>query len=563
MGMLTSRPEPPKKGPINVALYVRVSTDKQAQKEDGSLDTQIDRLTAFVEYKRSQGEDWTVVERFIEGEKDGRRHGRSGKDTDRPALQRLRDMAQAKLIDVVVITKIDRISRSVIDFLLLVEELDRHGVKVVSLRESIDLTTPVGKFQTILMIALAQHEREVIAARVREKVAWRAEKGLPLGRPPIGYAMKGKMYEIDETFAEHVRAADALYLERESADAVVVEFRKRGYRTPSGGCYTKPMICRMLRSPVYAAKLAYQGNVFDAQWKPIRVWDTHQRIQKIMDRNRTHNGSALRQSEEHVYLLQGLLRCGSCGHKMSPKSGTGRSGAAYPYYTCGYAEKSKGFDCQFQYVPAVSLDRAFMDFLRQLSIKPEQLQEMARQSRESRLETIAKIRRDLERVQEQLGSVRSKLSHLADAVADGGKAVLATLRPKIEAFDAEREELEAAEARLKSDLASERSHEIAVEDHARTLALFHNLVEKNDAKPDRIKLLVRSFVEYVVWHTTEGGDCKLEVALLAEPVAAAPTVVAELAPQSPGRRFATGYQMVPPPGFEPGTPRLAIECSIL
>jgi site-specific DNA recombinase len=158
--------------------------------------------------------------------------GKSAKNTDRPALQKLCEMARAGLIDVVVITKIDRISRSVKDFLLLVEELEKFGVKIVSLRESLDLTTPGGRLQTTMLIALAQHERELTSVRVKEKVAWRAEKGLPIGPPPIGYVMKEKKYEVDEHFAAHVRAADAFYMERESVDALVREFRERGYRTP-------------------------------------------------------------------------------------------------------------------------------------------------------------------------------------------------------------------------------------------------------------------------------------------------------------------------------------------
>src|SRR5437867_13179309 len=116
------------------------------------------------------------------------------------------------------------------------------------------------------MIALAQHEREVTSARVKEKVAWRAEKGLPLGPPPIGYRMENKLYGIDEPFAIHVRAAAELYLKRRSVDQVVREFRANGYRTPGGSFYTTPMLCRMLRNPSYAAKIHYEGKVHDAQW---------------------------------------------------------------------------------------------------------------------------------------------------------------------------------------------------------------------------------------------------------------------------------------------------------
>jgi len=202
MTMPVHAKEPLSKPPaVNVALYVRVSTDMQAQKDDGSLDTQLDRLTWFVESKRAAGQVWTIAEKFVEGEKDGKRYGKSAKNTNRPALQKLCEMARAGLIDVVAITKIDRISRSVKDFLLLVDEFEKFGVKIVSLRESIDLTTPGGRLQTTMLIALAQHEREVTSCRVKEKVAWRAEKGFPIGPPPIGYVMKEKRFEVPSTWS--------------------------------------------------------------------------------------------------------------------------------------------------------------------------------------------------------------------------------------------------------------------------------------------------------------------------------------------------------------------------
>ena len=550
-----------KMGPVHVALYVRVSSDKQAKKEDGSLDTQLDRLKSFVEYKKTSGQEWNITEQVVEGEKDGMRHGRSAKNTDRPGLQRLMELSRAGLIDVVVITKIDRISRSVIDFLLLVAELDRHRVRVVSLYESIDLTTPAGRLQTTIMIALAQHEREVIAARVKEKVAWRAEKGLPLGRPPIGYVLKDKMYVIDEAHAQHVRAADALYLERESADVIVREFRERGYRTPNGKFYTKPMICRMLRNPVYAGKVEYGEHSFDAQWKPIRSWDTHVRIGRQMDRNNRRKRSSKRQPKDFVYLLQGLLRCGQCGFKMSPKPGTGRSGDSYHYYHCGNADKSAGLNCAKRYVPADSLDRAVLEFMKRLHVKPELVRAFAEKANESTSGTVQKIREDHGRVRSQLQSVKAKLDHLADAVADGGKAAMRTLKDRIEALEVERTELEETESRLQFELEAEQNQEIAAKDQVQTLAVFNDLVTNSEEHPERIKALIPRFVDYVVFHEEAKGEGQLEVALFPTPVAMAPDVEFEDGVNGSGRRFAGESQMVDLMGFEPTTSAMRVQRS--
>src|SRR5438105_11733582 len=103
MVMMKNTKEPERAGPIQAAFYIRVSTDKQAQLEDGSIDTQLDRLSSWVEFKRRQGENWVVAEKLIEGERDGKRHGKSGKNAKRPAYQKLLALAEARMIDVVIV----------------------------------------------------------------------------------------------------------------------------------------------------------------------------------------------------------------------------------------------------------------------------------------------------------------------------------------------------------------------------------------------------------------------------------------------------------------------------
>ncbi len=542
-----------KTGPLNVAFYLRVSTDKQAQKEDGSLDTQLDRLTSFVDYRQKNGDHWAVTEKLFEGEKDGKRHGKSGKNTDRPAYQKLMALARAKLIDIVIVTRLDRISRNVADFLHLVAELERHDVRLISIRENIDLTSSAGRLISTVLMALAQYEREMIASRVKDKVAWRAERGFPLGPPPLGYVMKDKLYAIDEPVAAHVRAADALYLKRQSVDAVVQEFHRLGYRTPNGAVYNKPMISRILRNPTYAARIEYEGALHDAQWPAIRSRETHEQIQKILGRNARTNHSPKREWKQHVYILQGLLRCGVCGHKMTPKASTGRGGRPFPYYVCSGASKSAGVTCRQLYLPATMADAAVLEFMKQLHLKPEWIEKIARDANAEASDTVRKLREDLERVKTQLGAVRSKLSNMADAVAEGGRAALGSLKAKLEAMEAEREELEASEGKLKAELDAEASQEIVARDAIDALAQFHQLVATCEEAPDRIKLLLPRFVDYVVWHHAGGGEGRIEVALFQEPVASSADLALTGTVHSGGPRCAGGYQVVDLKGFEPST----------
>ena len=539
----------PKKGPFHVAFYTRVSDNKQAQKEDGSIDTQIDRLAGFVEFKRKNGEDWSIAEKLVEGEKDGKRHGKSAKNTNRPAYQKLLALAKARLIDVVAVTRLDRISRNVADFLQLVAALEEHDVKLVSLRENIDLTTPGGRLITVVLMALAQYEREMTSARVKDKVLWRLEKGLPIGPPPIGYKMDGKIYGFDEPHVAHVKAAERLYLERQSVDAVVREFRLLGYRTRSGKFYTKPALCRMLRNHVYAAKQEHQGQLYEAQWKPIRSWETHRKIQVLMDRNNRRKHSDMRQPREYAYLLQGLLRCGRCGHKMSPKPGKGGNGSYYHYYHCVAAEKSAGGACPKRYVPAEAIDRAVLEFMKQLRLKPEVIRAIAAKANESTSGTLEKLRGDLERVRGRLAAVRSNLARLVDVLAEGGKEAMASVEERLRSLEAERAELEVSETDLKAQLRAEETQEIVAADQIKALSLFEQIVRANEDKPDRIKALLPRFIDYVVLHEEQKGEGRIEVALFSDPVALAPDVEFT----GSGSMFAGESQMVDPKGFEPST----------
>ena len=162
-------------------LYLRVSTERQAQIKEGSLDTQLGTLKKFCEIKSSHGtEEWEVAEVY-------REEGKSGKNTDRPEYQKMiQDIKQGKL-NVILCTKIDRIHRSLMDFYRLHELLEKHNVAFVSLNENWDTSTPMGRFGLKLTLAVAELEREQTSQRTREKLAWRAEEGLWNGGQILGY----------------------------------------------------------------------------------------------------------------------------------------------------------------------------------------------------------------------------------------------------------------------------------------------------------------------------------------------------------------------------------------
>lgn len=170
---------------VRCAVYTRVSTDHGLDQEFNSLDAQYDAASAYIKSQAHAG--WTLIRsRYDDG-------GYSGGSTDRPDLQRLLDDIRARKLDVIVVYKVDRLTRSLADFAKLVELFDSHGVSFVSVTQQFNTTTSMGRLTLNVLLSFAQFEREVTSERIRDKIAASKRKGLWVGGPlPLGYHMKGK-----------------------------------------------------------------------------------------------------------------------------------------------------------------------------------------------------------------------------------------------------------------------------------------------------------------------------------------------------------------------------------
>src|SRR5947209_2919428 len=206
---------------VRCAIYTRVSTDQGLEQDFNSLDAQYDASQAYIRSQAHAG--WTLVRSKYD---DG---GFSGGDTDRPALQRLLDDVRAGKIDVIVVYKVDRLTRSLTDFAKLVELFDRHGVSFVSVTQQFNTTTSMGRLTLNILLSFAQFEREVTAERIRDKIAASKRKGMRMGGPvPLGYDVKDKRLVINEEEAGKVRYIFARYLELNSLTALAQDLVSKG-----------------------------------------------------------------------------------------------------------------------------------------------------------------------------------------------------------------------------------------------------------------------------------------------------------------------------------------------
>ena len=242
---------------LRCAVYTRKSSEEGLEQEFNSLHAQREACEAYVASQRSEG--WVLVrDQYDDG-------GISGGTLDRPGLQRLLEDIEDGLVDVVVVYKIDRLSRALMDFSKLVEIFDRHGVTFVSVTQSFNTTTSMGRLTLNILLSFAQFEREVIGERIRDKFAASRRKGMWMGGPvPLGYVVKDRKLVIEPAEAEQVRTIFRLYARSSSTAQVLKELHARGIRTKRGAVFDRGYLLKFLHNKVYLGLAVHKDEVLTA-----------------------------------------------------------------------------------------------------------------------------------------------------------------------------------------------------------------------------------------------------------------------------------------------------------
>jgi site-specific DNA recombinase len=243
---------PPLKPKLRCAVYTRKSSEEGLEMEFNSLDAQREACEAYVASQRAEG--WLLVsDRYDDG-------GFSGGTLERPALKRLRADIEAGKVDVVVVYKIDRLSRSLMDFSRLVEVFDEHKVTFVSVTQSFNTTTSMGRLTLNVLLSFAQFEREVIGERIRDKFAASRKRGMWMGGwAPLGYEVRERKLVINEVDARLVRSIFQRYLKTGSATTLARELIRENVRNKYGKLVDKGILYKMLNNPVYIGVAVHKG----------------------------------------------------------------------------------------------------------------------------------------------------------------------------------------------------------------------------------------------------------------------------------------------------------------
>ena len=375
---------------VRCAIYTRKSTEENLDLDFNSLDAQRESAEAYI--KSQEHEGWRCLpDRYDDG-------GFSGGNTERPAFQRLMADVEDGKIDCILVYKIDRLSRSLMDFARIMEKMDLHQVSLVSVTQQFNTTTSMGRLTLNVLLSFAQFEREIISERTRDKIAAARRKGKWSGGPPIlGYDRqkddRGSRLLVNQEEAERVRAIFQLYLEQGSlgptlAAMQVKEWKTKRFQTTEGRwrggqVLDKSSLQKMLTNITYLGKVRFKGEIFEGEHEAIVDEDLFGQVQGQLARNRNSGGTHGR--NKHGATLKGLVRCKHCGCGMSHHFAR-KGNKQYRYYVCVRAQKGGWSSCPFPSLPALELEDFVVDQIRSLGKDPGILQASVRAA-QSQLQT--------------------------------------------------------------------------------------------------------------------------------------------------------------------------------
>lgn len=401
---------------IRCAIYTRKSTEEGLQQDFNTLDAQRESSEAYISSMKHEG--WVCLpDRYDDG-------GFTDGNVDRPAVQRLLKDIQERRVDCVVVYKVDRLSRSLLDFAKIMEVFEKNNVAFVSVTQQFNTTNSMGRLMLNVLLSFAQFEREIISERTRDKIAAARRKGKFVGgRPVLGYDLvsspAGSKLVVNKDEADRVTAIFNTYLKHEALIPTVNELSRRGWKTKEwatkdgkrigGKSIDKNLLYSLLTNIVYTGKVRYRDEVYNGEHDAIIPDETWQRVGSILKRNSRSGGAQVR--NKHGALLKGLLRCVPCdcsmGHTYSAQ-GTKR----YRYYVCLRAQKRGWSECPTKSVPAAEMERFVLEQIKAIGKDPSVLSETLKQMQSQKKTRLTELQKEERAIEGELVRSNEELRKL-------------------------------------------------------------------------------------------------------------------------------------------------------
>lgn len=352
--------------PVRCAVYTRKSTEEGLDQEFNSLQAQREAAEAYIKSQRHLG--WTLVPQHYD---DG---GFTGGNIERPALKRLLEDIEAHRVDCVMVYKVDRLSRSLLDFARLMDLFDQRAVSFVSVTQQFNTTTSLGRLTLNILLSFAQFEREIIGERTRDKMSAARRKGKWVGGMPVlGYDVdpRGGRLIVNDGEAKRVRAIFGLYAKHRSIPTMVAELQRRRWTTKSwttkhgsrhaGSMFDKPALLRLLTNAIYTGRVEHKGTIYPGEQPAIVEPVLWEEINAELRAARRGRSKVVRTRQQA--LLNGILFCRNCNRPMVPTY-TSKGARRYRYYVCHVAQE-RGWDaCPTKSIAARLIEESVVTQLR-------------------------------------------------------------------------------------------------------------------------------------------------------------------------------------------------------
>ncbi len=348
---------------LKCAIYTRVSTDNQAEKEFNSCEAQEEKILSFI----NSQENMEVFKVYSDP-------GFTGANINRPALDDMLEDIKQNKVNLVISYKIDRLTRSPKDFYQLIELFEKHGVDFISVTERFDTSTPSGRLLRNIMLTFAQFERELVSERTRDKMLQRAQKGMwNGGSVPFGYKAENKKLTINEKESKIVRGIYESYITSGSLFEVYDELKDKGIKDKKDVTFAKSAIYSILRNPVYTGKTKYAGKLSQGLHQPIISEEVFDLAQEI------HQKKKQTLLLYRHYPLAGLVKCKDCDTHMTlthtNKMKRGKT-KKYYYYRCTKTFKRDWNECATKHVSAPRLDDYIFQNLERISLDRQYIESL-------------------------------------------------------------------------------------------------------------------------------------------------------------------------------------------
>jgi len=431
---------------------------------------------------------------------------------ERPALKRLFAGIESGGIDCVVVYKVDRLSRSLLDFARMMELFDKHSVSFVSVTQQFNTTSSMGRLTLNILLSFAQFEREIISERTRDKMSAARRKGKWVGGMPVlGYDVdpKGGRLIVNEDEAVQVRGMYQLYLEHKALIPVVQEIERRGWKNKQwttkkgqdrgGKPFTKNSLFRLLTNVIYTGKVDYKGTIYNGEHDGIVDVDLWQRVQDALRRNGSTGGKEVR--NKYGALLKGLLYCAPCGTGMVHTYTAKDNGKRYRYYVCLNAQQRGWASCPTKSLNAHEIETAVVEHIRGIGRNEEIIAATAAKVREESGKRMVELETEQRGHERELKRLHTRVQKLVSesftAASNGGAAMdqLADLQDQIRT-------IEQRMTAIREEVIAIQRETVDEGDMARALAVFSPVWEA--LSPREQSRIVRLLVERVGYDGRDG-----------------------------------------------------------